>query len=120
MEKEKEKQKIDLRVWKKVLPYVSRMKKTAALVLIFMLVSSISESIYPLFTSYAVKHFVVPESTQGLGSFFFAFAAAIVIGGIAVIIYCRNALVMEISIGRLMKKDCFVHLQKLPLSFYSH
>ena len=90
-----ERKKADLRVWKRVLPYVSRMKKTAVIVLVFMLVSSFSESIYPLFTTYAVNSFVTSGTTDGVGKFIFFFAMAIVAGGVAVIIYCRNALCGE-------------------------
>ncbi len=114
-----ERKKADLRVWKRILPYVSLMKKTAVIVLAFMLVSSFSESVYPLFTTYAVNSFVTSGTTDGVGKFIFFFALAIVAGGVAVIIYCRNALVMEIDLGRMMKRDCFVHLQELSLSFYS-
>ena len=115
-----EKTKFNLRDWKIVLPYLKDTTKLAIIVLLFMIVSSVSESIYPLFTNYAVKHFVTDGTTQGIGKFIFAYAAAIIIGGIAVIIYCRNALVLEIKLGCFMKRDCFVHLQKLSLSFFSN
>ena len=112
--------KFHLRDWKIVLPYLKESKKLAIIVLLFMIVSSVSESVYPLFTNFAVKYFVTEKTTQGIGKFIFSYASTIILGGIAVIIYCRNALVLEIKLGCFMKRDCFVHLQKLSLSFFSN
>ena len=50
---------ISLKKWKRIFPYVKRIKLPAVLVLIFMLVSALSESVYPMFTSFAVNSFVV-------------------------------------------------------------
>ena len=112
--------KFNLKSWKIILPYIKETKGLMIIILLFMIVSSVSESIYPLFTNFAVKNFVSAATTNGIGWFIFAFAAAIIIGGIAVVIYCRNALELEIKLGCFMKRDCFVHLQKLSLSFYSN
>ncbi len=111
--------KIRLSAWKKISPYVLKLRKTAVVILIFMIISSLTESVYPLFTSYAVNHFVEKQSAAGISGFIMTFAAVIILSGIAVVIYCHSAIVMEMDLGRLIKRDCFVHLQELPLSFYS-
>lgn len=110
---------ISLKKWKRIFPYVKRIKLSAVLVLIFMLVSALSESVYPMFTSFAVNSFVVPGTTDGIWKFFAAFGGAILIGGAAVIIYCHNAITVEMQLGKMLKRECFVHLQRLPLSYYN-
>ena len=110
---------ISLKKWKRIFPYVKRIKLPAVLVLIFMLVSALSELVYPMFTSFAVNSFVVPGTTDGIWKFFAAFGGAILIGGAAVIIYCHNAITVEMQLGKMLKRECFVDLQRLPLSYYN-
>ncbi|MCQ2452536.1 MAG: ABC transporter ATP-binding protein/permease [Oscillospiraceae bacterium] len=105
--------------WKRSLPYVKKYRKTAAMIVGFMLLSSIGEAVYPLFTSYAVNHFITPGTTEGILRFVLGFFAVLLIGGFGVIIYCRNALVLEIRLGQELKRDCFRRLQELSLDYYS-
>lgn len=110
---------IRLSAWKKIFPYVSELKKTAVIIFIFMLVSSLTESIYPLFTSVAVNNYIIPRSTSGIWRFVLLYSSIIIISGFAVVLYCNNAIVLEMDLGRLLKRDCFVHLQELSMSFYN-
>ena len=105
--------------WKRIFPFLKELRLTAALIVGFMLLSSVGESVYPLFTSYAVNHFVIPRSTDGIVPFVLAFFAVLAIGGVGVIVYCRNALVLEIRLGQKLKRACFYHLQQLSVSYYS-
>ena len=57
---------ISLKKWKRIFPYVKKIKVPAVLVLVFMLISALSESIYPMFTNFAVNSFVVPGTTEGI------------------------------------------------------
>ncbi len=105
--------------WKRIFPYLKELRITAVLIVGFMLLSSVGESVYPLFTSYAVNHFVMPGTTRGLGLFILAFFGVLAVGGIGVIVYCRNALVLEVRLGQKLKRACFRHLQQLSVSYYS-
>ena len=111
--------RIDLRLWKRVLPYVRRVRKHLIVVAAFLFISALGEASYPLFTSWAVNKFVVTGTTDGLPLFTLAFGGVIALGGIVVIIYSRNCIIVEMELGRMLKRDCFFHLQRLPLSFYS-
>ena len=103
--------------WKRIFPYLKELRVTAVLIVGFMLLSSVGESVYPLFTSYAVNHFVMPGTTRGLGLFVLAFFGVLAVGGIGVIVYCRNALVLEVRLGQRLKRACFRHLQELSVSY---
>ena len=105
--------------WKRIFPYLKELRTTAFLVVGFMLLSSVGESVYPLFTSYAVDRFVIPGSSRGILPFCLAFFAVLAVGGFGVIIYCRNALVLELQLGKRLKRACFFHLQQLSIDYYS-
>lgn len=105
--------------WKRMLPYLKQMKATVAIVIGFMLLSSIGESVYPLFTSAAVNRFVSTGNVSGLGRLALGFFAVLAVGGFGVIIYCRYALTLEIKLGQKLKRECFHHLQELSVAYYS-
>ena len=111
---------LNLKIWKRMLPYVKQLKKYMVIVFVCMVISALSESVYPMFTSYAVNHFITPRSTEGIGWFVLLFLLVILIGAGAVIIYSRNSTVVEMQTGRMLKHDCFMHLQEVSLSFYNN
>ena len=114
-----EQKHLDLSLWKRIIPYLKRVRKYIFIVMFFLVISAVGEAAYPLFTRYAVNHFVMPRATEGLLPFALSFGAVIAAGGIAVIIYCRDCIVLEMEVGRMLKRSCFIHLQELPVSFYS-
>lgn len=110
---------LNLRVWKRILPYLAIMKKPFTVVVSLMIVSALSESTYSLFISYAVNNFVAAGTAEGIPLFAACYGGMILLGSTAVVIYCRSAMVVEMQIGRHLKRDCFIHLQQLPISYYN-
>ena len=110
---------LSLKMWQRLLPYFAKMKKQTLVALILMFVSTVVEAAFPLFISYAVNNFVIPESTQGLIPFAFVFFAFIVFVGACVLIYVKELMSVEMHMGLMLRRDCFVHLQKLPISFHN-
>ncbi|MBR2832753.1 MAG: ABC transporter ATP-binding protein [Oscillospiraceae bacterium] len=111
--------KLDLRLWLRLGPYVKKVRRPLIISIVLLAVSSLAEAAYPLFTSYAVNTFVVPGVTRGIGLFALVYALIILAGGVAVAFYSRSSMVVELTTGKLLKRACFVHLQELPISFYS-
>lgn len=111
--------KLSLRIWSRLFPYFRQVKKHMLLILIFMFVSALTESAYPLFTRYAVNNFVTTGMTKGLVAFAAIFLGVIVFQGFTVIMFARQSITVEMHMGRMLKRNCFVHLQELPVSFYS-
>ena len=120
MNSEKEKQgSLSLKIWGRLIPYIAKVKKEIIITLVLMLGSAIIEAAYPLFTRYAVDNFVMPEQTDGLVPFSIIFLALILLSALSVVFLGRFAIAVEMRLGKMLKRDCFVHLQQLPLSYYS-
>ena len=73
----------------------------------------------PLFQRYAIDRFITPETTDGLPVFTLVYAAVLVAQAAIVVIFSRTSMVLEMSLGRALKRACFVHLQKLSFSYYN-
>jgi len=112
-------QRLDLRIWAKLLPFLKPVWGRIVFAVIMMLLSAAVDAAIPLFTSYAVNHFVVPQTTAGLGRFTIIYISVILFQTLTTVLYSRHCMVIEMNTGKLMKHACFIHLQKLPLSFYN-
>lgn len=112
-------QRLDLKIWAKMMPFLKPVWARIAFVVFMMLLSAAIDAAIPLFTSYAVNHFVVPRTVAGLGRFTAFYIAVILFQTLTTVLYARQCMIIEMNTGKLMKHACFVHLQKLPLSFYN-
>ena len=112
-------ERLSLKVWKKIGPFLAPLKKELFFALFMMLLSAIVDAVVPLFTEYAVNTFVVPQTTEGIGKFTLVYISVVIFQALTTVLYSRKAMEVEMYMGREMKQACFVHLQKLPLSFYN-
>ena len=112
-------QKFSFATWKKLWPFLRPVKTRfiGAMILIFL--SAIVDVLLPLFTMFAVDWFVVPQTTDGLGTFFLVYFGAVILQGTFTIFFFRHCMVVEMEMGRQMKIACFTHLQKLSLTYYN-
>ena len=106
-------------VWKKMLPFVKPYLRTLAWVFAIMVVLAGIDIAIPLFLRYAVDHFVVPGTTQGLGGFLALFACLLVLAGVLVVFMGRGGMYVEMSLGKDLKRAAFLHLQTLGLTYYN-
>jgi ATP-binding cassette subfamily B protein len=111
--------KLNFKLWTRLFPYMKKVRRHLVAVIIFMLLSALTESTYPMFTSFAVNNFITAGTTRGLTLFALVFLAFIVFEGITVILFSRQSIAVEMYMGRMLRRACFVHLQELPLSFYN-
>ena len=113
------KDKFSFALWKRLWPFIKKLKKELITVACFLVVSSVCEASYPLFTRYAVNNFIEEGSTRGLTAFVVVFALVILLQGVAVVFFSRFSMVIEMKLGPSLKHACFTHLQKLPVDYYS-
>ena len=111
--------KFSLKIWSRLFPYFKQVKKHMIVIIVFMLLSALTEASFPLFTRYAVNNFVMTGTTEGLPAFAALFLLFIIFEGFTVIMFSRRSITVEMYMGRMLKRNCFVHLQELPVSFYS-
>ena len=110
---------LSLKTWLRLLPYFSKIKKLAALSLIIIFIATVVGAAFPLFTRYAVDNFVVPGTTDGLPAFSAVYAAFILFYGGCSYFWVKLLMLVEMRISMIIRRDCFVHLQKLQISYYN-
>ena len=73
----------------------------------------------PLFQSYAIDHFIIPDSLKGIHAFALVYVAVIVAQTISVYLSVHAATTIEMNIGKDLKWAQFRHLQTLSFSYYN-
>lgn len=109
----------DIKIWKKVLPFVKPFRGMLLLIIVMNIVCALIDIALPLFQRYAIDNFIEAGTTEGLLAFAAAYVAVIVLQMLSVISFTRGNVRVEMRLGRDMKRACFVHLQKLSFSYYN-
>ncbi len=117
---EDEKRPFNLKVWLKLGPFLRPYRyRILFAIILLQLVCAAIDICYPLFQTYAIKTFIEPGTTEGLGPFALLYAGVLAIQTIIVIVFCRSAAVVEMKLGRDLKRTVFNHLQTLSFSYYN-
>ena len=114
-----ESRRIDFKVWKKIVPFFAPHKNKLIFIAAMMLFSAIVDAVVPLFTRYAVNNFVVKSTTEGMAPFVVFYLVLVLLQTATTVIYSRLSMEIEMYSSRDLKRACFIHLQKLPLSYFS-
>lgn len=109
----------DLRIWKRVLPFLAPFKRCVAVMLIFNFFCSLVDIVMPLFQRYAINHFIGQNSLDGIWKFAAVYGLVVLGQFLAVVCFTRASAILEMSVGKTMKRACFVHLQELSFSYYN-
>ena len=112
-------ERFSLKIWGSLVRYVIPLKREVIFVAVTMLLSAIVDALIPIFTYEAVGRFVEPRSIEGIGKFTVIYISIILFQSLTTVLYSRQAMVIEMRVAQSLKHDCFIHLQKLPLSFYN-
>ncbi|MEA4913190.1 MAG: ABC transporter ATP-binding protein [Christensenella sp.] len=110
--------KIDWNVWKRLYRYALQHKKLFFTVIVALVAVAAIDISYPLFTSYAIDHFVVPKSLAGLGKFALLYLSVILVQSSGVITFITFAGKLEMAIAYNIRQDGFLRLQELSFSYY--
>ena len=93
-------------------PYYKYFFKTISLNVLLVAV----DVLVPLFQSYAIDHFIIVDTLEGIRPFACLYAAVIMMQGVSVFFSVRAAIHIEMHVGKDLKRVQFVHLQKLSFS----
>lgn len=118
-EEEDYKKPFSLKVWTNVVPFVKLYKKAFAMAMSFLILVSLIDIVYPLFQRYAIDNFITPKTTDGIGKFALMNGSVLLMQGLAVIVFIRNAITVELNVAKSIRKSLFVHLQKLSFTYYN-
>lgn len=108
-----------LKVWAKMLPFFRPYKKYFAITLGLNIFLAGVDVLTPLFQSYAIDHFIVPDTLDGIYTFAFVYISMIVMQTISVYWSVHAATTIEMCVGKDLKWAQFEHLQTLSFSYYN-
>lgn len=111
-------QKIDASLWKRLASYAWRSKGLVIFSVCALLCVALVDIAYPLFNKYAIDHFIIPGTTQGLGWYFVLYVLAVVFQSAGVMCFVSGAGKLEMQISYDIRQEVFLKLQTLSFSFY--
>ena len=100
-------------------PYLKKYRGTIAFMVSLAVLCSMIDAIYPLFTRYALDHFVAEGTLEGLPVFIFLYLAVL---AFQCVINYRSMLdsgKVEMSVDRDLRSAAFDHLQTLSFSYFN-
>lgn len=116
---EDEKRPFNLRVWKKLFPFLRPFKPYLIFLVFAQLLCAAIDISYPLFQRYAIDVFIRNKDTSAMPAFTVIYFITLVAQVLLVIAFCRAAMKIEMGLGRDLKHKVFTHLQTLSFSYYN-
>jgi len=108
-----------MKIWAQMLPYIKPYKKYFFITFGLNIWLAVVDILAPLFQSYAINNFIVPDTMDGIGKFALAYVAVIVSQGLSVYCSVHAATTIEMNVGKDLKWVQFEHLQRLSFSYYN-
>ena len=103
----------------KLIPFVKPYKKIMISMIIMGALTSLIDSIYPLFNQYALNHFVALQTTDTLVPFIIAYIVILVIFVVLNYVSTSMAGKIEMNVNRDLRNASFNHLQELSFSYFN-
>ncbi len=103
----------------KVVPFLKRYRLQIAVMLLGSLATGVVDTILPLFSRYALNHFVAERTLDTLPSYICIYAAAILFSAFNNYYSCTLATKIEVWLSRDMRNKAFEHLQTLSFSYFN-
>lgn len=116
---EKERKELDLKIWGKIMPFFRPYWKYFLTTISLNVLLVAVDVVVPLFQSYAIDHFIVPDTLEGITVFAVVYISVIVTQTVCVFFSVRAAINIEMHVGKDLKRAQFVHLQQLSFSYYN-
>lgn len=118
-EEQEYKKPFSFQVWAKMLPFFKPYKKYFVITIGLNLLLAGIDVLVPLFQSYAIDHFIVPDTLDGIFHFAGVYIGLIVLQTIFVYVSVHAATTIEMCVGKDLKWAQFEHLQTLSFSYYN-
>ena len=110
--------KFDFGIWLKLLKYAAPYKKTMIALGFVMIGVAGIDVIFPLMTKYAIDHFAVNHSFEGMKYFALGYAALIAVQAVNVYLLISLAGKIDMGICYDIRKHGFRRLQELSFSYF--
>ncbi len=103
----------------KVLPFLKRYRTQVAVMLICGLATGLIDTILPLFSRYALNHFVAERTLDTLPLFICLYVVSIIFSAVNNYYSCTLATKLEVWLSKDMRNKAFEHLQTLSFSYFN-
>lgn len=103
----------------KLLTFVKPYKKIMISMIIMGALSSLIDSIYPLFNQYALNHFIALKTTDTIVPFIIVYIVILIVFVILNFVSTTWAGKIEMSVNRDLRNASFNHLQELSFSYFN-
>lgn len=118
-EEQEYKKPFSFQVWAKMLPFFKPYKKYFVITIGLNLLLAGIDVLVPLFQSYTIDHFIVPDTLDGIPIFAGVYIGLIVLQTVFVYVSVHAATTIEMCVGKDLKWAQFEHLQTLSFSYYN-
>ena len=102
-----------------ILPYVRRYIPTVLFMIFLGILSSLADTIFPLFNSWALDHFVAERTLEGLPVFLALYLLLMVLQELDNYYCLYQCGKVEVAIDRDLRNAAFAHLQTLSFSYFN-
>lgn len=109
--------KVDLKTWKKLIKFVFSDKKAAPLI-IYGIIMGLSDISMTLFSAYALDAYFEKGNYNSLPIFIVLLVFSAFLLGFSVWGFLVKAAEVEIETNYKLRREAFLNLQKLPISYY--
>ena len=99
-EEQEYKKPFQMKVWAKMFPFFKPYRKYFMITLGLNIFLAGVDVLTPLFQSYAIDHFIVPNTLQGIGVFAAAYVGMIVMQTVSVYWSVHAATTIEMCVGK--------------------
>ena len=103
----------------KLYPYIKQYIPTIVFMIILGMISSLVDSIYPIFNRYALDNFVGKNTLDGLGVFVVLYVFILVMQTIDNFVSVYMCGKVEVSVDRDLRDAAFSHLQTLSFAYFN-
>jgi len=110
---------MSLAIWKKMLPFITPMKRNLISCACLMLICAGVDVALPLLLGYAIRNNIQPRTADGLYVVLIAAFVLMSLQAVAVRFFVAHGLKAETGVSRGLRNAVFVHLQKLSLAYYN-
>ena len=103
----------------KLFPYIGKYRNTIFMMILLGIITSAADSAMPLFTRYAIDHYIGEMTLDTLGIFVALYIFVSVFKSVTDFITLTMAGKIEMSVNRDLRNASFSHLQTLSFSYFN-
>ena len=103
----------------RLIPYIKQYAPKIIFMIILGVLSSLIDSVFPIFNRYALDNFVGKKTLEGLTLFVILYVVVLVIQVIDNFICCYMCGQVELSVDRDLRNAAFSHLQTLSFAYFN-